>query len=353
MSLIAAGSLVLAGCSGGDVAQEVNTDESGALVVGGQTIADRELFEAAQEEDSFVLYSGSGERGEQLLLDQFAEDTGITGKLIRVVPNRLTERILSEHGAGHLGADVIRIDGWDLVDQLSTAGVFTPHTPPSELEVPEAAIYEDGAYFTAYNRAYIMAYNNQLVEEEEAPTSWEDLLKVESTGVTQVAAAGSTQLLVRFQFAELGEEWVAKQAATQPRVFDSVSPLTDSMARGEITAGPVVTTVGQTAVDSGAPLSLVAPEEGFPVNEYIFGMADGGSSPSAAEVFTNWTLSEAGQAAAVAIGDYPINAEVGIPKVTGVEMPPLDSPKVFRVSREEYMANFEADGNLWEELFGY
>jgi iron(III) transport system substrate-binding protein len=351
ISLLTAGALALTGCSAGSDAQAAKAGED--LVIDDQTIADAELLEAARKEGTFTLYTGSGERGEQFLLDEFEEATGIRGELIRVVPNRLTERILSEHGAGQLGADVIRIDGWDLVDQIAEAGVFKQYTPPADLNIPDSAIYDDGAYFTAYNRPYLLAYNNQLVDEKSAPTSWADLITIDKTGVTQAAAAGSTQLLVRFQIAQLGEDWLKEQAATRPRIFDSVSPLTDSLGRGEIAAGPVVSTVGKTAAEAGAPITLVAPEEGFPVNEYIFGLADGGKSPHAAEVFTNWTLSKAGQKAAMDSGDYPILPELGVPVIAGTDMPPLDSDGVFRVTREEYMANVKPDADLWQELFGY
>ncbi|MGC5615499.1 extracellular solute-binding protein [Georgenia sp. Z1491] len=348
--------LTLAACGGGDGGEsEADVNEDGDLVVEGQVIATADQLEEASGENGLVLYTGSGETGERQLLEQFTEDTGLPADLVRLVPNRLTERVLSEHASGQLGSDVIRIDGWDLVEQLVDAEVFVPHTPPESIELPEEAIHEDGAYFMSYNRPYVFAYNNQVAESE--PTSWADLSPESfdpgQIGVTQVNVAGSTHLLQRFHLDVMGEEWLGGLAATEPRIFDSASPLTDSLARGEIHAGAVPLTVGQVAYNDGAPITLVVPEEGFPVNEYIVGLSDGGSSPVTAEIFLNWTLSTAGQSAATEIGDYPINPEVGAPTIGDSEMPPLDDEGVYRVTMDEYLENVDADTEIWLSLFEY
>ncbi|MGO1561466.1 MAG: ABC transporter substrate-binding protein [Actinomycetaceae bacterium] len=347
--------LMLAACGGGEEESQAEVDENGDLVIDGQVIATGDQLEEAQGESGLVLYTGSGETGERQLLEQFTEQTGLSADLVRLVPNRLTERVLSEHAAGQLGSDVIRIDGWDLVEQLVEAEVFVPHTPPDSVELPEEAIHEDGAYFMSYNRPYVFAYNTQVAETE--PTSWAELspdtFEPGQIGVTQVNVAGSTHLLQRFHLEVMGEEWLSGLAETQPRIFDSASPLTDSLARGEIHAGAVPLTVGQVAYNDGAPIELVVPEEGFPVNEYIVGLSDGGQSPVTAEIFLNWTLSTAGQSAATEIGDYPIDPEVGAPTIGEGEMPPLDDEGVFRVTMDEYLENVDADTEVWLDLFDY
>jgi iron(III) transport system substrate-binding protein len=351
---VAAAVMTLTGCgAGGSPADAPAAGES--LEIDGQTIATAEQLEAARAEAGMVLYTGSGETGERQLLDAFMEDSGLQADLVRLVPNKLTERILSEHATGQLGADIVRIDGWDLVEQLQEDGAFVAYEAPAEYELPESAVHEGGSYFTAYSRPYVLAFNNQVLEEPL--TSWSDLtdagLAPGEIGVTQVNVAGSTHLLARFHFEQLGEEWLADVASTQPRIFDSASPLTDALARGEIRAGAVPLTVGQVAFNNGAPITLVAPTDGFPVNDYVIGLADGGSSPITAQIFLNWTLSRAGQAAATQIGDYPIQPDVGAPSIGDGQMPPLDDPTVHTYTKDEYMQNLEADTGLWEELFGY
>ncbi len=349
--------LVLTTACGGAGGDGEGVQDDGSLVIDGQEVASAELMEAAQDEDGLILYTGSGEAGERQLIERFQEETGLDGDLVRVVPNQLTERIISEHQANQLGADVIRIDGWDLIDQLVDAEVFRSYSDiPSDISIPDEAVHEDGLYFTTYNRPYLFAYNHEVADEEL--TSWEDLIEdgISSgdIGLTQVRAAGSSANLVHFQLDVLGEEWLSQLADTSPRIFDSASPLTDAMARGELVAGPVPSTVGMVAIEDGAPITLVAPEEGFPVNEYIVGLSEGGDSPNTAEVFLNWTLSDSGQLAALELGDYPINPELGAPDLgEGVDMPPLDDEGIYVVDPEEYQDLLEENAELWEELFGY
>lgn len=352
---IAAAAAALTGCGASGGGGENAPAEGEAFEIDGQTIATAEQMDQARAEDGMVLYTGSGETGERQLLETFIEQSGLKADLVRLVPNKLTERVLSEHATGQLGADIIRIDGWDLIQQLQDAGVFVPHTVPEGYDLPETAVHDEGSYFTSYSRPYVLAYNNQVLEDEL--TSWADLtaagLGPGEIGVTQVNVAGSTHLLARYHFDALGEEWLADLAATEPRIFDSASPLADSLARGEIKAGAVPLTVGQVAYNDGAPITLVAPEDGFPVNDYVIGLADGGASPVTAQIFMNWTLSKAGQAAATEIGDYPIQAEVGAPTIGDGKMPPLDDESVYTYTKEEYMEHLDADTATWEELFGY
>lgn len=346
--LLVTGALVLSGCGNSDT--EGAAEEGEDLVVDGQTIASAELMEQAREEGTFTFYTASGEAGEQFLLDEFEELTGISGEVIRIVPSRLNERALSEHASDQLAADLIRTSGWDMIDELAESGVFQETELPDDFDFPEEFVHENGIYYTSYNRPYLMGYN-EMEHEGEAPTSWNDLLEMGASGVVEITASGTSQELVRFQREEMGDEWVEEQAASDVRVFDSASPLTDAMARGEIVAGPVPSTVGLSAANEGAPIAMVAPEEGFPVNQVVIGLTEQASNPAAAQVFLNWTLSTEGQSFATEVGDYPVNAEVGVPGLGETELPPLDDERVWTISKDDYLENYQEDADFWHELF--
>lgn len=70
------------------------------LVINRQTVAESELFAAAKAEGSINLYSGYVENSEKEVIKAFTKDTGIKVNLVRLVPNRLLERVLSERGQG-------------------------------------------------------------------------------------------------------------------------------------------------------------------------------------------------------------------------------------------------------------
>ncbi|SJM55043.1 ABC transporter substrate-binding protein [Gulosibacter sp. 10] len=359
LAAAAAAALLLAGCSGGGGgAAAENVTEDGQLVIDGQLIADAELFAAAQEEGSLTFYTGGSEVSEQQAAEAFTEATGIDVDIVRLAPNKLNERILSEQAAGQLAADVIRISGEDLIEGIADAGAFAPTTLSADVAdgLFEEAVYDDGLYYSSFDRVYSFGYNSQIVEEADAPQNWEDLLDPKwdgQIGIVQVGAGGSTAALTRFQFDRLGEEWMEGLAANNPRIYDSSAALTDGLARGEISIGTIPIATGYSAVLDGAPISIATPEEGAAAYPFYLGQTQSASNPAAAEVFVNWLLSDEGQALAASIGDFPVREGAPNPSIGDIELPSADSDFVFRSTLEESLDNLEPDADKWAEIFGY
>lgn len=348
--------IALTGCSGGGAA-EVETDDEGNLVIDGELIADAETLEAAQEEGSLTFYTGGSEQSEQQAADAFTEDTGIDVEIVRLAPNQLSERILSETAGGQLGADVIRISGEDLIVGLADGGAFEPTTLGDDIEsaTNPDAIFDDGLYYSSFDRVYSFAYNDQVVTED-APEDWADLLDGDwqgGLGIVQVGAGGSTAALTRFQLGELGEEYLEDYAATDPTIFDSSASLTDALARGEIAAGPVPVATAYASILDGAPLTIALPEEGVAAYPFYLGQGSDADSPNAATVFINWLMSAQGQELAASIGDYPVHDDMPNPTIGDTEMPAADSGFVFRATLDESLDNLESDADTWSEIFGY
>lgn len=354
IGLVAAATL-LAGCASSEPAgPEVVEGED--LVIDGEMIADAELLAAAQEEGSFVFYTGASEQSESVLAEQFTEDTGIDVEIVRLPPNRLSERILSEQGADQLGADVIRTSGEDLTIGISDSGAFEPHDLPDEYVLPDDTAFNDGEYYRSFDRVYTVVYNNQVVEESDAPESWSDLIDdrwASQLGIVQVAAGGSTAALTRFQLEELSEDYLRDYAALDPRIFDSSGSLSDAVARGEISAGSLPLATAYGAKVDGAPITIVTPEEGVAGYSYYLGVAAGAENPNAAAVFVNWSMSKAGQSASGHGGDYPVREDVPAPTAGEQELPEVGSGFVHRFTAEETLDNVEADAELWRKIFGY
>lgn len=327
------------------------------LVIDDEFIADAELVDAALEEEDLVFYTGGSEQSEAALADEFTEDTGIPVEIIRLAPNRLAERVLSEQGADMLGADVIRTSGEDLTLDIAESDAFDPHDIPEELEIPEEHTFDDGAYYRSFDRVYSITYNTQAVDEDEAPQDWADLLDDSwadgELGLVQVAAGGSTAALTRFHLEELGEDYLRDLAEQDPRIFDSAGGVADAVARGEVSVAtlPIATTAGTIA--EGAPLEIVTPEEGAAAFSYYLGVATDADNPASAQVFMNWSMSQRGQEASGALGDYPVREDVADPSAEGEELPSVDSDFLHRYDAEETLEHVESDAELWREIFGY
>ncbi|RWR25184.1 extracellular solute-binding protein [Agrococcus lahaulensis] len=351
--------LALAGCSSSSGAAAPSASAAGEdLVVEGQIIASGDVYAAAQEEEPIVFYTGGSEVSEQQAAEAFTEATGLQVEIVRLAPNKLNERILAEQSAGQLAADVIRISGEDLIAGIAEAGTFQAAELTDDIAgglIPEAT-YEDGLYFSSFDRVYSFGYNNQVIDEADAPQDWEDLLDPQwagQVGIVQVGAGGSTAALTRFQLDRLGEEWLREFAANDPRIFDSSAALTDALARGEITVGPMPIATAYSATLDGAPITIATPEEGAAAYPFYLGQTESAGSPNSASIFVNWLLSTQGQTLAAQLGDYPVLEGAPDPTIGDVQLPPADSDFVFRSTLEESLDNLESDAELWTEIFGY
>ncbi|WP_432747531.1 ABC transporter substrate-binding protein [Streptomyces sp. JH002] len=337
-------------------AESATVDTTDGLVVDGEHIADAELFEAARAEGSLSLYSGYVENSEKQVIAAFERDTGIEVNLVRLVPNRLSERVLSEQGAGRLGADVVRTSDYDIAMRMYDAGVFTSHEVPGYDTLDDTVNYQDGAFYRVFNPLYTFAYNTVLVDPEEAPTSWDELTQDTwkgRLGITQVGAGGSSLTLTRFQEERLGPDFLPALADQQPRIFDSSSAALESLARGEVAVATAVVSSVNIAAAKNAPVDFVVPEEGMAAYDYFVGKTSSARHEAAAELFLDWNLSQRGQDVFRQIGEFPARTDVSPPEILGHQLPEADSGLIVRIPPLELLAAAEGDQRRWLSLFGY
>jgi iron(III) transport system substrate-binding protein len=326
------------------------------LVINGQTVADAELFAKGRAEGSINLYSGYVENSEKEVIKAFTQDTGIKVNLVRLVPNRLLERVLSEQGAGKLGADVVRTSEFSSVSAMNKAGAFTEHKVPNFDQLDDTVKYDGGKFYRVFDPAFTFAYNTALVSEADAPKSWQDLLDPKwkgKIGTTQVGAGGSSASLVRFQLDALGEDYLKGYAAQQPRIFDSSGAQQESLSRGEIQVATAVVSSVNIAANNNAPVKFVVPKEGFALYDYFLGMTPTAQHPAAAQVFMNWNLSKRGASVFSQIGEYPADATAPAPKVMDIQLPAMDTGLPHRGTPEDLARHGKEDQAIWNRIFGY
>ena len=347
----------LAACGGSGtgnavVTSEATVDTTAGLVIDGETIADKDTFEKAKTQ-TLNLYTGYQEDNQQVFLDAFTKDTGIKVSMMRLVPNKLSERVLSEHGAGKLPADVIITSDYQLAHGYTEAGIWREFTPETVKDQKDLFL-DDGQFVQVLNTPVTFGYNTQLVKEEDAPKSWKDLLDEKykgKIGIVDGGAGGSVAAMNRFIAEEVGGDYWKDLAALDPVIYESGGTRQTALARGEI----LVATAGTAAINVAvtqdkAPLNYVVPEEGLITFDFYMGLTKTGASPEAAQVFANYSMSKRGQAVYAAVGDYSVRSDVAPPKALGRELPPLDSAQVWRMPAES--AKFsEADAEAWNQAF--
>jgi len=336
------------------VSAKADVDTSAGLVIDGERIADRATWEAAQEQ-KITVYTGYQEANQQAFNDTFTADTGIEVEYVRDVANKLSERIQSEAGAGQLGADVIITSDYKVARELTEAGILTPHVPATV--GPRSDLVLDEGHFTTFANVVItFAYNTHQVSEEDAPTSWADLLDPAyegRIGLTSGTAGGSSIALNRFLAEEVAPDFWDKLAEQEPTIYDSGGQRQEALARSELMLATAGTAAVNVAVaEDAAPLEYVVPEEGLVLFSFFIAEAADSANPEAAEVFINYALSKRGQSVISAVGDYPAREDVDPPTANGRALPPLDSPQVWRMKPEDELTYADVDAEVWREAFG-
>jgi iron(III) transport system substrate-binding protein len=349
----------LAAC-GGDtgagavVSDAAEVDTADGLVVDGETIADKKTYETAKKQ-TLTLYTAYQDANQKAFDDAFTADTGIEVKYVRDVTNKLSERVLSEAGAGRLPADVIITSDYAVADAFDKKGIWAPYTPgPAKGE--DGLLLDDGHFFKFANVAVTFAYNTQQVAEKDAPTSWKDLLDKKYSGkigLVTGTAGGSSIALNRFIQEKVDPDYWKKLAALGPTVFDSGGERQQALARGELKVATAGTAAVNVAVkEDGAPIRYVVPKEGLVLFSFFAGKSATAKNPEAAEVFLNYALSKRGQKVITQVGDYSVRSDVAPPVADGRKLPALDSDQVWLMPAEEEVEHGEADAAIWKAALG-
>ncbi|MDJ0419786.1 ABC transporter substrate-binding protein [Rhodococcus opacus] len=329
-------------------------DTSDGLRIDGELVADKQLYDAAKN-DTVILYSGTGKEAEDLTAARFMQETGIKIELTRLPTNKLAERALSEHGAGQLPAEIIRVTDPRVAREFEKQNVFVPYqTPFHDLLVQQNTGVRD-TFVNCYYFVNAMGYNSAMIEDDQ-PTKWEDLTDPRYSGklgVVSVTTGGTLNALAHFQIETLGEDFLKAQGAQNPRIFDSTSTEVDALARGEIAIGSLSFNNAFAAQLAGAPIKLVIPDKGVSGSENLMGMTAKGVQSPAAKVFMNWTMSKSGQSFAAAQGFVPARTDIGPVKAGEYQLPQANSPQFHLFTEEQFAQYAVRDEEMWKKAFNY
>ena len=369
-------SLLLVACGGGDEpaapapapapADPADpVEEECGLELGGECIADADLWAAAQAEGGFTLYTALSELREIAIIEVFQEDTGLDVDIVRLGGGALVERILSEFGAGVLQADVIRQTDFSLATQELEAGVFEVFCPLNIDRVADDLRFgEDGcAMYASMQPTYAIAYNTALVSAEEAPKTWTDLTDPKWEGricTVHSGSGGSTWARDLWLRDTYGVEYFEAQAALNPVILGAAGATTEVLTRGECAVAPNLPGTVSLAIEQGAPLQIVFPEDGVVAYSQWTGLSSAASNANAAKVFLNWHMSIKGQTAvAERAGDFPTVAGAPAPSVNAgahgetIAPAPGDPRLVFPEALPEYVTSRDEYVGDWFRIFGF
>lgn len=260
-----------------------------------------ELVSAAQDEGSLVFYLTPPEGTAQKLADAFFDEYGIEAEFVRMTGGELSARYSAEAEAGAPAADLV-IPSYDEfidtgIDEGWLLGLDEADIPGYE-EFPKEGKLDDGKTAVVQFAPSALSWNTEALGDLPAPDSFEDLADPKYKGEVLLADPSSSQAYIQFWTMiadEYGIETVEAIADNSVRLYNSVVPMTESLAAGEgSVTGPNVGEVAAGAKSSGAPIDFTIP--GLTNGpEIVMALSADAQSPNAARLFAHFVLSEEGQ----------------------------------------------------------
>src|ERR1700742_4899567 len=257
-----------------------------------QNFGGAELIEAAKKEGRLVYYTADFTEPEQVIIKEFNRRFPfVKVEMVRAPGGQLITRIKTEAAANKLLADVVNHSDRGLM--LGIKDVFQDYAPPN------AKDYRDDVQVAPQlwpktTLGWSIAYNTEL--EKNPPKTWMDLCKPEygpkKIGQVVAPSGGTTWTRIMFERQVHGEDYWKKQAATQPILYPSGAPTSDAMVRGECSIGVLLYNIAYIKKKDGAPVEIIFPSDGVPLNYYAAVVTKTAANPDAAKLFLNWKMSD-------------------------------------------------------------
>ncbi len=270
---------------------------------------------------------------------------GMTLTVVRSPTGPLLDRIIREHRADGVAADVIWLAHPGAMEQLKAAGVLAPYEPPAGTPIPAAYRDPDGQYVAGRVINMVIAWNTALLPE--GLTDWPDILQTRGCAFPgpRSGAALATVKALRDAY---GDEFVQQAAASGVVLVDNNSVARDAIVAGDYPAAVVLDYLIRQAQADGSPVDMTFPASGAVVIPSPLGITAAAANPVAAAAFADFVLSGSGQRVLVEIGSfYPARSDVEPPPGA----PPLASVPRLDVDWAELAAEEGELTALWREAF--
>lgn len=216
-----------------------------------------------------ILYSGRSEELVGPLIERFETATGFDvemrfGSSPEMAATLLTEGVDSP-------ADLFYAQ--DPASLGSVSDLMTP-LPASVLSlVPESYQDPDGLWVGVTVRSRVLAFNPDLISEDELPVSYKDLVNPEWSGNIAVAPTNGSFIsfvsaMILIEGEESTLEWLEGLAANDPIIFDGNAPIAAAVDAGDVAVG---------LINHYYLLQLGAEQGGTTARNHFFTEPDAGS----------------------------------------------------------------------------
>ncbi|NMF31837.1 ABC transporter substrate-binding protein [Corynebacterium ammoniagenes] len=289
---------------------------------GGSDAAADSTGASGDEQVTLTVYTSEPEEKVDEINAAFMEThPDITVEVYRAGTGDLNARIASEKESGDIEADILWAADSPTFEGYAAEGDLAELENVDTEGIMEEVVDEEGFYVGTRIIPTVIAYNTDVISEDEAPKSWQDLLdpKYKDQLVMPdpaVSGAAAFNASVWLESDELGEDWITALGENQPMIAQSNGPTSQEIASGSRPVGVVVDYLVRDLAEAGSPIATAYPEEGSPYITEPAGIFEASENKEAAEAYINFLLSEEAQEIAVDQAYLPVRESMNTPEGT-------------------------------------
>jgi iron(III) transport system substrate-binding protein len=287
---------------------------------------------AAKKEGNVTLYTSAPIAAAQKVANAFQQKYGIKVELFRSGGTQVMRRFMTEHDAGHAGADVLVSSDPSAIIDLAAKGIFVPFRPDGIEKVPEPFRDPAGNY-VAQRVSLIAIYGRtDLVPAANMPKTWDDLLNPKYKGKLVMTNPSFTSLqlgVVAMMSKMRGWDYFEQLNRNDVLVVQGNEQALNLVKTGErpIAAGGDSQYANEARM-AGHKIQNFFPSDGTFAIPATTSVVKGSKNPNAAKLLAEYTLSLEAEQLWPENGIYAARTDVappdGSPKIGDIKVIPMD-----------------------------
>ncbi len=250
--------------------------------------------------------------------------------------------ITAEHRTGRMSSDVVFTTSEPMKFINKEKGLFARYISPSAKDYDKKLIDD---FFGPNYRSVIIGfvYNKSIIKPEDAPKSYEDIVNPKWKG--KIAMGNPTlhdttidwlsSLHTVFGSAQKANDWIKRLAALEPLLLDSMVPVGERIASGEMPLGVAYVKYVHLWSRKGAPVDYV---KGLPVylgdGNYI-GLTAKAPHPNTARLYIDYFLGQESSEIMANVGEF-VNRRGIYPPIDGADQVVGKFVQVVSLTPDEY-----------------
>jgi iron(III) transport system substrate-binding protein len=301
-----------------------------------------ELIQAAKKEGEVVVFGSLENDVAAAINNGFEAKYGIKVKYFRGSSTVIIDRVTTEHRTGKISSDIVYTTSEPMKFINKEKGLLARYISPSAKSYDKKLLDD---FFGPNYRSVIIGFvfNKSMIKPEEAPKSYEDIVNPKWKGKiamgnpslhdTTIDWLSSLHLVFGSQ--QKANDWIKRLAAIEPLMLDSMVPVGERIASGEVPLGIAYPKYVQVWGRKGAPLDYV---KGLPVylgdGNYI-AMTAKAPNPNAAKLFIDYFLGQESSEIMANVGEF-VNRVGTLPPIPGADQVVSKFVQMNTMSADEY-----------------